>query len=302
MAENILNRSVMSLHGARIPNPEDEYYSLLYHAVYHKGFKCTTYRSKYSESSMIEISGKFYESLKRMALKIGVDFMPSLEHSEIQLASTGWRPPKDMLNHFALSNDWLKSYLSRRENNVKEGFSVFILRSIVEEWNIAEDVVSMIESEGFKIIDVWTIPVESRDEVASKVRGGNWSSGNAWSVNGGLPAIIISAFDDEPIKPSVKQIKASPSLKNSRILVKKKMRSLFTMHMPEHQRANFIHTADNSIEAFDYADIILPTEKIDFINNYFASINYPHQIVKDGVQNSAADAVGRAAPRLTISP
>lgn len=278
ISNRILSRSIFNSVSVRVPCPEDDYYSLLYHAIYHKGHKSGLIDQLNSTSNKFEYDEKFIHALEQKSDLIGVKFEPFLEKSENELALAGWRPPRDMLNHFALSNTWLKKHLNLDVATAKEGFAIFILRDIVESWNCTDEVLSKIKSAGFEIIDTWVIPINLRDDIASKIRGGNWSKGNDWPANGGLPAIVVSVFDPNPITPTVKEIKSAPAIRNSRILFKRVLRAEINQKFPIESRANFIHTSDNSFEALDYASILLPLDNKSDVNNYLDQIFYKHKI------------------------
>lgn len=279
ISDKILAQAIVNPVGVKVPSPEDDYYSLLYHVVYHKGFKSGLKSSEFIDASNDKAQdNKFTISLALKAKQIGQYFAPSLEESESALAVFGWRPPRDMLIHFAMNNNWLKIYLSKDEVPVREGFCVFILREIVYQWSCEDEIISQIESSGFVVLDTYLIPEEHRISIGSKIRGGNWSRGNGWPMDGGGPALFVSAYDSNPIKPTNRDVKSSPAIKNARLLFKRGLRKLINDSRPFEMRANFIHTSDNSREALDYADIVLPQERKLKINEALVKFGVDYTI------------------------
>jgi len=262
IAERILERATEGPSGCRIPCPEDAFYSLAYHALYHKGLAS----GLPTETGLTPASHPAHDFKKILrahaaALSIAPEHTATMETLDRLLAQHGWQPPRDMLSRYSHNNKWVKArFFGYAREALPPGLCVFVLREVAEQWQAVDLVQDKLAGIGFRLLGKHRIPDEQRTVVGRNLRGGNWSPG-PWPASGGLPAYALVMADIAPQRVRGKQKKGYPNLDNARILYKSALRDMINASHPEAERANFIHASDSTGEALDYLTAIFPEEQ-----------------------------------------
>lgn len=111
LAEQILD-AAQPRHGlCWVPSAEDHFHSLVYHALYHKGFA-----SGLSGKDAVHPRGArshhdYATTLKKLARREGIDVPIVLEDLDRYLHRHGWRPTDEMLVRLARENRWVQTIL-----------------------------------------------------------------------------------------------------------------------------------------------------------------------------------------------
>lgn len=262
LARRILGRSIRTEAGFRVPCPEDHFYSLAYHAVYHKGEQSGIPSRRAAFQRAAPPDHDYAAALAALARAIGVEVEITLEGLDECLNVAGWRPPHDMLLRLAAENRWLESTLPSHEpagDDDWSGLAVFFLRERAVELGLEEAIIDRLVEDGFHVIRRRMLTAEEREAIAPKVRGGDWERG-PWPVSGGGPALVVAACDLLPMPPDEFQRLTYPTLDNAWVLVKWKIRQEFDRKLGESRRFNVIHSSDNRLEALYYLEVALPDE------------------------------------------
>ncbi|MCE9507522.1 MAG: hypothetical protein K8R48_04300 [Alphaproteobacteria bacterium] len=261
LAEGILSRAEKGPLDCLIPSAEDAFFSLAYHALYHKGLASglpTTTGLRPDPYPKHDFKGILLERARR--LHIPSQHLETMETLDAFLAEKEWQPPRDMLSRYSHRNSWVKKhFFSDQKSAFPPGLCVFILREAAEKWQAIDAIRQELVKKGFHLLEEHVIPPEQRAAVSRHLRGGNWSPG-PWPAAGGAPAHVLVMADLSPKPLRGKQKKASPNVDNARILYKNVLRDKINAQHPAKQRANFIHTSDNTGEALDYMHTVFSEE------------------------------------------
>lgn len=259
ISRQILENRVPLTDGAGYrPSDRDYFLSLAYHAVVDKGAASGLPEN---ESMPADPDNKFYKELTRLKDLTGIDVALNLEALVAYLEKAGWLPPADRLAKFVARNKWLEARIRNTPSptaHIKGDYTVFLLRDIVKEWGLLEQMKADLRKMGFQIIFEKELAGPARERIALEVRGGNWTGGAEWKVNGGKPWYALLAYDPKPLKMSRKDLTRHPFVQNARLLNKAKWRATVNGRLPKDKRANFVHASDNTHEAHEYLSVIAP--------------------------------------------
>jgi hypothetical protein len=88
-------------------------------------------------------------------------------------------------------------------------------------------------------------------------RGGNWGPGPRDHL-GGLPAILIAAYDPHPLTPTRAQRKRFPRIANARLLCKEEIRQVVNQQIAPAHPINGLHSSDYGAEAHHFLSVFAP--------------------------------------------
>jgi hypothetical protein len=267
LADELLDGAVIHRGLCRVPGPREHFFSLAYHALYHKGGDSGIPSANNKHRRRPIADHDYVEVLRRQAADLGIEVRPTLEGLDACLDSHGWRPPHDMLIRLARRNRWVRSLLKHpgKTANVDDRVAVFLLREEAIRRGGIERASQLIEKYGFQILSANAFDERMSSTIARSLRGGNWGRG-PWPISGGPPIAAIVAYDPSPITPSRRDKKRFPFITNARLLCKEKLRDAFNDGFAKDQHCNVIHSSDNGREAMDYLRIIMPDGASDIFD------------------------------------
>jgi O-antigen/teichoic acid export membrane protein len=248
--------------GIAVPDPEDHFFSLAYHAIYLKGAWSGLPSASAPEEASPAVSHDYAAVLRRLAEPLGIALPRplTLEALDAVLAAAGWRPPFDMLEKLARWHPWIARALAATatKNESEPGVTVFFVRQRAVAAGLAPRVAALVEAKGFEILETADLVGEHQAALARAVRGGNWGGG-PWQVGGGPPGVALIALDTLPMPPSAAERRRFPNLDNARVLqTKTTIRALINARLPAELRYNALHATDNSPEAWDVVRLLVP--------------------------------------------
>ena len=290
LAKTILDKSLTYKQHFRVPEPEIHFYSLAYHAIYHKGknsgIPLTSNRQTEEGNSEFNLAPEheYRQILSHLAQSLGIEVEISIESLDNFLDSINWRPAQDTLARLDSSEIWLNNQLSSdstlatEEITQLDGLAVFFVRQKALELKLEAQIIQLLVQEGFSLIETKILTPAEVQRVKSHVRGGNWGKG-PWAESGGEPAMVLVAVDLMPLTPTREDLVKQPHLSNGRIMVKQQIRDLVNQSLPLEQQCNTIHSSDNEREAWNYLQIASPEKcgaikhkiialRHDFVTNY----------------------------------
>jgi hypothetical protein len=97
------------------------------------------------------------------------------------------------------------------------------------------------------------------------LRGGTWAKG-VFKTSGGPPAVVVVAYDSQPIRPTRAQRRKDPNLVNARQLVKYDVRKAINGQVPRDEEFSAIHSTDFGGEAWYCLSLCMP-ERLEEIKN-----------------------------------
>jgi predicted Ser/Thr protein kinase len=258
LAERVLEDKILYKNVYKVPTPENYFYLLAYHVVFHKGEDSGLPSKQYKVIPSIKSDHDYLYHLKAISSKANIDIDDfTLEGLHRYLDIKGYVPPLDTQYKLSLHNKYLKAYLDDVHHqseliNKFKGLVCFVIREKIIEAGLLADVVKFVQKEGFTIIQTIKIGESLKDVFTKHVRGGNWNQG-PWPSNAGKPSAMIVAFDVLPIKPDPHDHKQHPGLANKRILSKNEIRKFLNKMLPNRSEwCNGIHSSDNEIQAVEY--------------------------------------------------
>ena len=282
LAEEILAKAIAFKDSFFVPSPEIHFYSLAYHAIYHKGHKSgIPWSLAEIESVKRDPEHQYGDILQNLASSLSIEVDITLEGLDRFLNSINWRPSEDTLARLDSSQIW--STQENKNNRVEpstdiSGLAVFFIRQKALDLNLETEITELLKKEGFNIIKAKMLGKKKAKRVKYQVRGGNWGKG-PWSESGGDPAMVLVAVDLMPILPTPEALAKQPHLSNNRIGVKNKIRDAVNRSLPPEKQCNTVHSSDNEREAWNYLEITFPHKlqkferKIDLLRKNFET-NY----------------------------
>ncbi len=267
LARQILEDSITFKKHFRVPKPKIHFYSLAYHAIYHKGQKSgivlTLNENNENTDSKLDQAPEheYTKILNYLAQSLGIKVDITLESLDNFLRSINWRPSQDTLARLDSSNIWQKDkpqFSSTHNKNLElNGLAVFFVRQKALDCHLETKIIDFLIRGGFEIIETKILNSEEVKRVKYQVRGGNWGKG-PWPESGGDPAMVIIAVDLMPSKPSEAELAKQPHLSNGRIAIKNQIRDAINQLLPKERQCNTIHSSDNELEAWNYLQIAMP--------------------------------------------
>lgn len=121
-AREILQSKMDGTCGCKVPAPWQAFMSLIYHALYQKGFY-SNLPSIYGNQNQ---RGKLYNEISKQATKLGIDVSLDMESLELFLSHNDWRPPIDKLARLSIRNEWVQSYFFPQINCEKKNMLVHL--------------------------------------------------------------------------------------------------------------------------------------------------------------------------------
>ena len=267
LAEELLDRAVVHAGICRVPALRENFLSLAYHALYHKGARSgLPYRGKIKHRGRSDHD--YAAALRQLAVRLRIDIGITLEDIDGYLDSQGWRPPHDMLVRLARRNPWVRSLLAKpgEVRSSDDRLAVFLIREQALHRGGLQRAAQFIEGNGFRLVATRSFDAQTSAFVGRSIRGGNWGRG-PWPVSGGPPVAAIVVCDPAPITPTRRQRRRFPFLANARLLCKEQLRDAFNAGFPADEHCNVVHSSDNGREALDYLRIIMPEATGDVLKS-----------------------------------
>ena len=241
----------------KIPDPVNYFYTMCYHAVYHKGLASGLPGAK-GQVPEKKADHDYLATLTNLAEEAALPVPEmNLDALDEVLDAAGYKPPTDTLRKYSRRNPWLRAKISAQfemRDPVYDGLAVFLVRERAVRY--VEEIREMLMIEGFELIDVKHLTNTQMDDAARLLRGGNWTRG-PWPLSGGKPKIAITAFD---CLPKMKAAEDNPSeLCNTRIKSTKEfVRKTILNTLPKRERFNPVHSTDSPQDALDYLNLLDP--------------------------------------------
>jgi hypothetical protein len=113
LAERVLARAVRHQSGARVPCAEDHFYSLAFHALYHKGYKSGLPLSDSEGARQERPEHPYTEVLAALARSVGIRVAITMQDLHREFGARGWQPPVDSLVKWSRRNDYCAELMRR---------------------------------------------------------------------------------------------------------------------------------------------------------------------------------------------
>jgi hypothetical protein len=258
VATKILDGAVPLRDLCRVPAPLDHFRSMVYHALYHKGYAAGLPSRWRRWPQWSRPEHDYSAILQQMAHELRLPLSINMEELDAWLDAEAWRPPHDMLLRLAKKNSWLAAQLAHApQKSFDDQIVVFLLRREGFARGGIDRAVALLRHEGYELLTTYRFPQDQVNSLARTLRGGNWGSG-PWALSGGPPVAAIVMFDPAPVKLSRRQRKKYPFVASARLLCKERIRDQFNLGYPTSEHCNPIHSSDNGREAYDYLRVIMP--------------------------------------------
>lgn len=262
LAKKILDRAVRR-GNVPIPSREHYFYSLAYHAVYHKGRRSDLSRNEEKKRTSADSTSKHshFDTLCGLRDELGLSVSIDFESLADFLHDNAWEPGLDLLRKLGEKNGWVRRLYEKRAatREAIDGIGVIILRNWAVQKGWAPQILVRLQQAGFIIVAVHELTGERQATAHAYLRGGNWGSSREYPINSGGPAMLIAVFDPTP-RPVAEADRAQyPHMSNGRIIeVKRELRSMMNKGRKPNTLVNSLHTSDDESEAVYYLELIVP--------------------------------------------
>lgn len=258
LAAQILDTRVVLRELCDVPTREQYFYSLAYHALYHKGYSSGLPLCGDGDCKEANPEHDYAAVLGHLAAELGASVQIDMACLDAYLEERGWKPPYDTLVRLAQHNRWVKDTLVQ-PGEFDDGLTVFIIREAA--MSPSRGGIPRIERElmrhGFHICLSRELSPSTAAKVKEEIRGGNWGAG-PWPMSGGGPVAVIVAYDVMPKPPSQAELSKYPMLRNARILCKDRIRDLLNENVAPETKCNPLHSSDTGWEALEYLRLTVP--------------------------------------------
>ena len=286
LALRILEGAVVHSSGAKVPNPRDHFFSLAFHALYHKGFKSGIAAARPNLHPQGRPEHDYAGTLRTLAAQIELKVDIEMDQLDEELARQGWRPPLDFIERLLPNDPWAKGRLAALQSasSAPQGLAAFILRErVLHAPGQLDAITELLREEGFNLLATKHLSVTEKETLGRELRGANWGAG-PWVISGGLPAVAIAAIDVFPKGPEAELLKRHPTVDNQRVFVaKQRIRDLHNQGLAADQRCNIVHSADNCAQALGYIDAAMPEMRqsiLDAAKRLVDETHVPGEVVK----------------------
>ncbi|MCM8539221.1 MAG: hypothetical protein NE328_03030 [Lentisphaeraceae bacterium] len=259
LAKQILNNRILYKNLYFIPSPKDHFYSLTYHAVYHKAE--TSGLPIDSDGQLTPGEHNYDKVIKNLASKVNIKIEDtSLNSLHGILKSNGWTPSIDLIRKLGHNKSpWLQSLHPGSQRS--SSMAVFILRDWAKGKNLVSVLNKWFDAEGISVLHFEELSKSKVAETSEILRGGNWGQG-PYPVCGGKPYAAFVLLDQSPIAADEKTKKSHPFVNNLRFReVKSKLRDFVNQKLPKDKRTNCLHCCDDDEESWEYIDLLFPDKK-----------------------------------------
>jgi predicted Ser/Thr protein kinase len=286
LAQGILERAVRHHSGAMVPSDRDHFYSLAFHALYHKGLRSGLPVSVPGLQSHSEPEHDYGAVLRRLADEIGIAVEIEMNALDDELARAGWRPPIDFMERIRPDDAWIQARVAahRAGSPVVPGLAVFIVRERALDRSGAIDTITeLLREDGFNVLAVDHLSPELQKTAEQQIRGGNWGRG-PWATSGGPPAVAIAALDVFPNPPSARLLVHHPRCDNRRVFATKdRIRDRANEGLAAERQSNVVHSSDNAAEAVSHIELLFPDASdaiLEAAARLVASVDVPADVVR----------------------
>ena len=114
LARQIIERRTLHRDVVSVPCPEDHFFSLAYHCLYHKGLDCGLPTSQPGLRPASRPNHDYLGTLAALASEMGLKVQLIMELLDALLHDRGWRPPRPILERLAIDNVWIQNYFDIR--------------------------------------------------------------------------------------------------------------------------------------------------------------------------------------------
>ena len=256
------------LGGLLLDNSElkDDLYSIpiqnfrkayLYHIVFHLSEKSGFPISSEPSENVNVSSLALFQVLKSLKIDENLKQNLCLENMYEFLKNNGWVPEIDTLRRISENSNWLNSKLKKNVLKSKNyDVVVFVLRDYVFKEKLIDKIKTILVDNGHKLVKIIHFNKQQKNEALRYIRGGEWGAGS-FSKSAGDPAAMIVTLNYNPKYIDYKVSKNSKAYKiNQSTLVKNRIRTIINRKILRTRWTNFIHSADDEIEAFNYLDAV----------------------------------------------
>ena len=261
LGKRILDNRVINEKNIWIPDPENYFFSLAYHVLFHKGFNSGVRSCYRSERTEINTKHDYVATLLALAKKANIKFpMPAtMEGIEQVLKDNDWLPPLDVYFRRSKTNRWVycrvQDVLPDRWKKNK-GLAVFIVRD--KAVGIIKELLKVkIKSSGASVIREVTLTDEQAERFMEETRGGDWGIRSVQKSNAGLARLVIVASmketdEDDTYETAPQGVVEYEWVKR----IKREVRDVYTNKISITKKYHIMHTSDNGVEASCYVNVL----------------------------------------------
>jgi len=256
LAEFVLQSRVLHKGKVYVPSGPAHFFSLAYHALYHKGAASGLFGP-----TGAPVEHDYTSVLDGLRAEVGYtcDMAPGALHQFLNRQGFG---PEEALQKFAGRRPELFELIDHLWCDVRGGeMMLFIVREAASDEQLIRQFLRVIEkTKGFELLALVTLTPEQARICRGMARGGKWDAG-PFPRDGGGPAKLLVVYDYFPTCPSPKEMASHPGLTNGRLIqLKNAFRdAIFHSRLVFHH-FNGVHSCDNEHDARKILCSVAPEE------------------------------------------
>ena len=246
--------------GIWVPSVREHFLSLVYHALFHKGFSAGL-SSEFPDKDVLNPKRDFATYLSDLSYQANI-YVEKMSMAGLQsvLGDYGWLPPLDVFFRRSKKNEWVRLQANKivdQSYRANHGLTVFMLREVISGNYLETSLKNLIVESGAIIQEeIKLTPAEAR-QLVQNTRGGDWGTPRLGKSFGGLPVKIIIAKPAQVESDLEPEELPSGSVEYNWVLkIKEEIRAKANAAIPRSMRCHLLHTSDNGIEAAHYRNLV----------------------------------------------
>jgi len=245
LSQDVIDKAIDGKASAKIPNKWHALYCMIYHSLYHKGFKAGV-PSRYSQFNVNQAKNDYLGCLKGLAKQVDLKIEFTMEDLDEYMFKIGWRPALDTLAKIAQWNEWVNIHHFQHQPKADSGLFAIIIKSAAVELGLSANVITECRDAGYEVISNCLIEGKVKETAIKKIRGGVWNDGVTDDENVAKyhPAQILILVD--------KSSRGEPGMKQLKNSLRKKF---------DDTKTSYFHSTDNDSETWDYIKICIPDQE-----------------------------------------
>ena len=254
ISQKVIDEAIDGKVFAKIPNKKDALLCMIYHVLYHKGFKGGV-PSRYGGYEVSEAKNDYLGYIEKLANKLNLKIKFTMEDLDEYMLKNGWRPAYDTLAKISQWNEWVSVHHFQFQPTSKADLFAIIIKAEAVKKDLSKDVISECLQANYVLLENSLLKGTVQKLAIKNIRGGVWNDGlkDDESKTKYYPAQILVLLD--------KYKRGEAGLKHLKYNLRKRY---------DDTQTSYFHSTDNNKETWDYIKICIPDKEIillDLIKN-----------------------------------
>jgi hypothetical protein len=259
IAQKVIDDAINGKASAKIPNLKDAFLCMIYHVLYHKGFRGGV-PSVYDQYKVSKAKNDYLGCIRKFAIQLDLEIKLTMEDLDDYMLKSGWRPERDTLAKIAQWNEWVNVHHFQFQPKIKTDLFAIIIKAEAVKRNLSKDVITECLHADYVLLENSLLNEKVQKLAIKNIRGGVWNDGlkDGENISKYYPAQILILLDKfKRGESGLKQLKSN-------------LRNKF-----DDTQTSYFHSTDNNQETWDYIKICIPDKEIILLDAIKNSKNPP---------------------------